>query len=275
MKQIVQNTLLTTFFLLPILVGAQPKPTCAELEGVWEYDLPDQRGIWFSHNDHYMWILVPKERASFQADNPTTEEMAMAYDGLILSVGNVKCSENRGTITHTYTKDPADAGQSFQFDYRVQGKQQQYWVLQADGSRGPEGRSRKLGTFATSSKMSCEISDGFWQYEQPDQYGIAAIADGHFGWILVDKTFWDHPTDLSTPENKATAFAAITAAAGTFSCDEPSIIKWKNLHTKNYRGEGVSFPTENQQSPDRLEFWFLNQQGERTGGGGKAVRMKD
>jgi len=275
MKSTILTSLLATIlFLLPDLLTAQNKTSCSQLDGVWEYDLPDARGMWFSKEGRYLWVVFPKERKTFAGESPTIEEEAEAFGEINVSTGTWKCEEQRATVTQLYIKNPAQAGQTFQFDFEVIGDKAKYWVLQADGSRGPEGNFHKIGDFGKPNKENCGTADGFWEYELPDQYGISALAGGYFGWILVEKAWWDGQTDWSTAEGKAAAFDKITTATGSYSCDQQGRPHWKNLHAKDYRVEGQSFATENELQGGNIQFWFLDAEGKRNGGGGKAKRLK-
>ena len=111
--------LIFTFLLSTLRLSAQPKSTCADLEGVWQYELPTERGMFFCSNNRYLWMLIPKDRKPFASEQPTPEEKATAFDYLNASTGTIACDGKRGTITHLYTKNPKETGQSFQFDYEI------------------------------------------------------------------------------------------------------------------------------------------------------------
>jgi hypothetical protein len=262
----------TLLLLSPLFLLAQPPTTCAALEGVFEYDLDDQRGLWFCQGDRYLWILVDKDRAEFSGEEPTPEEKAAAFDALNISTGTVTCEGNRGTIHQELTKNPALAGTSFQFDYETEGKMTTAWIIQEDGSRGVTYPSHLVADLKASGKEGCERMRGFWSYDLPDQEGVFVASDDHFAWIVVNKEFWADPPDLSTVEEKARAFDNIIAATGTYTCEDGNRFEWNRQHAKDYRAEGALFSTESEFEGDVQTYFGWDADGERTEWG-KAARM--
>lgn len=250
-----------------------PKASCAQWEGVWEYDLPNQRGMAFIHHDRFLWILVPKERAAFASGDPTPEEKAAAFDGFVAQAGTMECEGIRGTPTFQYSKIPQESGQSFQFDLELNGDKAKYWILQPDGSRGPESHSHRVATFDKPGKKGCDQISGFWEYILPEQEGIFVATGEYFAWVVFSKGFWQSKPDLNAVENKAHGFDSIIAAAGTFSCDNNQFT-WNHLHAKDYRAEGTRFSAEIASEKDILQYWILDGEGKRIEPGGKIRRLK-
>lgn len=260
-------------FSLLYLPPTQAQTSCKALEGVWQYDLPDARGMWFSQNNRYSWVLVPKERKAFTSGQPTPEEKALAFDGLNFSTGSFACNGTRVTVTHLYTKDPQQAGKTFQFDYELKDGRCRYWIIQADGSRGAEGSSVKMDDFMPQGLKGCHQLNGFWEFDLPDMYGIFAQSHGYFSWILVDKKYWDAKTNPGTTEAKAQAYDKMIVDAGIVTCTDQGRFTWNQLYTKNPMAENTFGKTDNVFDKDQTQWWNLDQAGKRMETGGKARRL--
>lgn len=275
MKKVVYHLFLFLFLpfaLSPILLTAQTSLDCTALEGVYEYDLGDQRGFWFCQGDRYLWILVDKERPEFSGDQPTPEEKAAAFDALNISTGTISCEGNRGTIHQEITKDPSLAGTSFQFDFEKDGDIATSWIIQEDGSRGAVFPSHRLADLEAPVKDGCSRMRGFWRYDLPEQDGMFVASDDYFAWIVVNKEFWANPPDLNTVEGKAMAFDNITAASGTYTCNDGSRFEWNRLHAKDYRAEKALFSTESEFEGTVQTYFGWDAEENRTEWG-KAVQM--
>ena len=266
--------LVFSFLFFTSLLSAQSKSTCAELEGVWQYDLPTERGMFFCSNNRYVWVLIPKDRKPFAAEQPTSAEKATAFDYLNISTGTFACDGKRVTATHLYTKNPKESGQSFQFDYEKKDGKIKYWVIQADGSRGVEGNSYKIADFKAATQNGCDRMNGFWEYDLPDHHGIFVHSGGYYSWIWVQKKFWDSKPAISSLESKALAFDNIIATAGTVNCDNQGRYTWNRIHAKNYRAESYFFSSENEFKNDTMYYWNLDTNGKRIEPSGKNIRLK-
>lgn len=262
------------FFSLLFQPSALAQSSCKVLEGVWQYDLPDGKGMWFSQNDRYLWVLNPKDRKAFSSGQTIPEEKAQAFDELNFSTGTFSCNGNRATVTHRFSKDPQQAGQSFQFDFEIKDGRARYWIIQADGSRGVEGNSNKIADFMPNAQKGCDRLNGFWEYDLPDLYGIFAHSHGYFGWILVDKKYWDAKTSPGTKDAKAQAFDKVMADAGIVTCTDQGRFTWNLLHAKNPMAENTFFHTDNIFEKDQTQWWIVDPAGKRTENGGKAKRLK-
>lgn len=269
--------LLMSFFFLTAsisLSSAQSSTDCKVLEGVWEYDLEAARGLLFIGNGRYLRVRVPMDRTRFAANEPSIPEKATAYDGLDIGYGTLTCDNQRLNAFQVYAKDPAAEGVNFEFEFDIQGNKVRYWGIKPDGTRGPQGQSHKVADFSNPPKKGCEQITGFWEYNLPDQVGIAAAAGDYFAWILIDKDFWSIKKSPETVENKADAFDHIVAAAGTYSCDDHGIYTWNRIHDKDYRMEGLPFSSENVVEKDIQSYWVLDENGNRTDFQGTCDRLK-
>ena len=253
---------------------AQPASGCIALEGVWEYDLEEARGLLFIRNGHYLRVRVPRDRTRFAANEPSIPEKAAAYDGLDIGYGTLTCDNKMLNAIQVYAKDPALEGVNFEFEFEINGSKVKYWGIMPDGTRGPQGESHKVADFSNPPKKGCEQITGFWEYNLPDREGIAVAAGNYFAWILVSKDYWETNKSPETIDDKALAFDNIMAVAGTFSCDDQGIFTWNRLHAKDYRTEGISFSSENKFKKDYHTYWVLDEDGNRTDMHGTCDRLK-
>ncbi len=248
---------------------------CPEHNGAWIYDLPDQEGIALAMDGYVMAVRYAKGRKPFAGENPTLEEKAAAFDAMNIAMGKWTCDGKRGYVTYQYHKDPGISGQSFSFDYVIEGHQTTYWGIQPDGSRAAEpGHSHQVADPVTTPANNDGYPNGFWRYELPDQVGYAAIMGNYFAWIIIDKAFLADPPDLNTLEGKAAAYDAILADAGTFAYDGNSRFVWNRTFAKNTQDATLPLLSENELHGNTINYWVLDPDGKRIEPGGKNVRAE-
>lgn len=265
---------LPLFFCLLSPAFAQNEPDCAALEGVWEYDLDTHRGLWFSKDGRYLWVMVGKERSELPDGELGLKEKAHAFSVINIAYGEISCDEKRGTAKNIYAEIPAWTGNAFQFDFEIAEGRARYWVIQENGSRGPGGRTHKIADIPAPGEEGCSRIAGFWAYSLAEQEGIFVASEEYFAWILINKEFWQSNPGLDTEEDKARAFDNISAAAGTYSCDEEGRYEWRRLHAKDSRAEKGTFLSEGYIEDETQHYWILDGEGRRYEPGGKAVRLK-
>ena len=115
------------------------------LVGTYVYELEGAVGMNIWTETHFIWLLTSKTRAPFQDEEPTQAEKAAAFMSLTADGGTYTITgPSRITVHRLFSSDPSLVGTEFSFDYEIDGDLVKYWVIRADGSRGPEGRSRKI-----------------------------------------------------------------------------------------------------------------------------------
>ena len=135
---------------LPTAGGAEgeARPTLA---GTWEYLLDDREGMSICTDTHYLWILVSKERESFQGDRPTEAEKASAFSSAYAEGGTYAYSgPTRVTHHRLFCTNPNLVGTEFSADNEFDGDLLRMWHLNPDGSRrAMVGMARRLKASTT------------------------------------------------------------------------------------------------------------------------------
>jgi hypothetical protein len=123
-------------------VEAEDSPS---LVGTYIYELEGAEGMNIWTETHFIWLLTSKARMPFKGDEPTETEMASAFTSLTADGGTYTITgPSRITVHRLFSSDPSLVGTEFTFEYEIDGNLVKYWVIRPDGSRGPEGRSRKI-----------------------------------------------------------------------------------------------------------------------------------
>ena len=123
-------------------VEAEDSPS---IVGTYIYELEDQEGIAIWTETHFIYLLTSKTRVQFKDEEPTESEKAMAFTSLTADGGTYTYSgPSRIKVHRLFSSDPNLVGTEFMFDFEIDGDLAKYWIIQPDGSRGPEGRSRKI-----------------------------------------------------------------------------------------------------------------------------------
>ncbi|UCE42252.1 MAG: lipocalin-like domain-containing protein [Candidatus Aminicenantes bacterium] len=117
----------------------------SSIVGTYIYELEDQEGIAIWTETHFIYLLTSKMRMPFKDEEPTESEKAAAFTSLTADGGTYTFSgPSRITVHRLFSSDPNLVGTEFMFDFEIDGDSAKYWIIQPDGSRGPEGRSRKI-----------------------------------------------------------------------------------------------------------------------------------
>ncbi len=123
-------------------VEAEDSPS---IVGTYIYELEDQEGIAIWTETHFIYLLTSKTRMPFKDEEPTESEKALAFTSLTADGGTYTFSgPSRITVHQLFSSDPNLVGTEFMFDFEFDGDLVKYWIIQPDGSRGPEGKSRKI-----------------------------------------------------------------------------------------------------------------------------------
>lgn len=113
--------------------------------GTYEYVLEDMEGMCIYTETHVMWLLSSKTRKPFQGEQPTDAEKAVAFDSSFAEVCTYKfVGPSRITGRRLFSTNPNLVGKELTWEYEFEGELCKYWILQADGSRGPMGMARRL-----------------------------------------------------------------------------------------------------------------------------------
>ncbi len=185
------------------------------------YEMEGRKAMNIITPTHGIWMNVAEDRVDFAGETPTQEEKAAAYDAFQATAGSWSCEGKRCTFTRLFDKQMELAGTSFGFEYEVEGNLCRYWIIQPDGSRGPEGLARKLADWDAPS--NCNAYTGVWEHHD---IGGIYIQSGNYGAFIniLDPTYHPEGGDLTTTSEKAKAFDAYKAAFYIAHCDEKGMV---------------------------------------------------
>lgn len=141
-RNCILSCLMITSISLPFSLYAQKSPS---IVGTYIYSLEDREGMCIFTKTHFLWLLSDKKRSSFQGAEPSEPEKAIAWMAANADGGTYKyVGPSRITIHRLFSTDPGLVGKEFTFEYEFDKDICSYWILQADGSRGPKGTARRV-----------------------------------------------------------------------------------------------------------------------------------
>ena len=120
------------------------KQGCDQMNGFWEYDLPNQTGRYAYANGYFGWILLDRKVTSTGLVIQSIEEKANAYDQILAVAGKGVCdTTQRYSWTRLYTKDYREEGTISRSDIKFQNDRVQWWYVDAAGKRLETGGKAK------------------------------------------------------------------------------------------------------------------------------------
>ena len=128
-------------------------------------------------------------------------------------------------------------------------------------------------SFELQAQSPCEALTGVWKYELDDQEGMNIITPTHVIWVLIRKGREDFKAAEPTDEEKAAAFTALNASAGTWTC-EGNRATITYLFNKNPAFAGTSFDFEYEIEGNLTKYWIIQSDGSR-GPMGKSWKVAD
>lgn len=246
--------LLTLVLVLGFTLLSQSPP--AEVLGVWKYQLETQEGMSIVTPTHFIWVITAKNRSDFQAENPSIAEKVKAYDAMNVAAGTVTYLGNKKIkFTYTHHSTPQLVGTSFEWTYEKEGDLLQFWIIQDDGSKGPQMQSKRLSDWGVSE--DCSEFNGVWAYEE---WNGLYIQCRNYGLWLINS----QPIDkVTTDEEKVTAFDRIGGSAAISDCLGAGRGVWNVIHDSDIRYEKVAIGLVTEAlSTDRLKCYRLKANGQ-------------
>lgn len=144
-KAFIRSCLVVLVISLFSPLQAQEAKKSPSIVGTYLYVLEDEEGMCIATNTHIIWVLSDKKRTSFQAEEPTDAEKSIAFTSAYADGGTYKfAGPSRITIHRLFSTNPNLVGKEFTFEYEFENDIIKYWILQADGSRGPLGTARRV-----------------------------------------------------------------------------------------------------------------------------------
>ena len=267
-------TLLIFFYFIVLSYGMNGQGIPKELTGVWKYETEGLEGITIISPTHAAWILTKNNRPNLNGQALTTEDKIKAYNS-IQNIG-ILTQKTEGTVggtkrcasTYLYSNDPSRVGQSFSWEYEKKGDYFNYWIIQPDGSRGYQGKARKLADW--DAKVEWSKLNGLWKYSGP--YTGYYMHSGNYGlWLIIN----DPNLQVATDEGKAHAFDVINSAAALVQNVDNHKQVWRVLHAYDENMENQSIYTGMKAiTPDLYEVWYDDGFGKPTGTGWAIQRVK-
>lgn len=257
-----KNSLTTTLssILICVTLTSLAQNKASEITGVYQYLLDDRVGIAIISPTHFAWMLTDKDRQTFQDDMPSMEEKSKAYLSQNAAAGTwTFTSNNRIQNTFTHHFNPKAIGNSFEYEFeRVAGDLLSFWVLDAEGKRGPKLQSKKIAEW--NAKGSCSTYNGVWSYEGWN--GISINSGAYIIWVIHTELV----PDLSTDEHKAQAFDNLNGCAVIADCSYADKHFWTIIHSSDSRREKTRASTVLLSASEKqLQLDFINQKGEAIG----------
>lgn len=246
--------LLTLVLVSGFTLLSQSPP--AEVLGVWKYQLENQERMSIVTPTHFIWVITAKNRSDLQEENPSLAEKIKAYDAMNVAAGTVTYLDNKKIkFTYTHHSIPQFVGTSFEWTYEKEGDFLQFWIIQDDGSKGPQMQSKKLSDWEVSE--DCSEFNGVWTYEE---WNGLYIQCRNYGLWLINSQPMDKVT---TDEEKATAFDRIGGSAAISDCLGAHRGVWIVIHDSDIRYEKVAIGLVTEVlSPDRLKCYRLKANGQ-------------
>ncbi len=254
MKKITWLILLSLVTNMTLLAQSPP----AEVLGVWKYQLENQEGMSIVTPTHFIWIINQKNRSEFVKEELSLAEQIKAYEAMNVAAGTVTyLGDKRIKMTYTHHSTPQLVGTSFVWTYEKKGDLLQFWILQKDGTKGPQMQSKKLSDWEVGG--DCSAFNGVWAYEE---WNGLYIQCRNYGLWLINSQAMDKVT---TDEEKVKAFANISGSAAISDCLGKGRGFWNVIHGTDIRfeKEAIGLRTE-KLSPSRIKCYRLGAKGQTT-----------
>jgi hypothetical protein len=127
------------------------------------------------------------------------------------------------------------------------------------------------GVLAQPKKASLT---GVWKYELDGWEGMCIFSPTHFIWVLTDKNRQPFTNPTPTISQKAIAYEAINAAAGTWELESDSRGKNTLLYTSNPHLKGNFVRYDFELVGNEFNYWVIQPDGSR-GASGKCRKLAD
>jgi len=243
-----------------------------ELTGVWKYQIEGLEGISIISPTHSAWILTKADRPNLHGKVLNNEEKVNAYNavGSISILSQKKVPGNkRIASTHLLSNDPSRVGQSFSWDFEINGNFLAYWVIQSDGTRGYNGKARKLASW--NAKTDWSKLNGLWKYIN---LGTGYYMHcGNYGlWLIIN----DPLLKVTTDEGKAHAYDMINSSAALVQNVDNRHQVWHVLHSFNENQENQSIYSGMKAiNPDLYDVWMDDGHGKANDSKWQIQRVKN
>ena len=141
------NPLLITLspLLINLLFASPPVPqqsACAKWNGVWEYMLEGQVGMFIISNDYAIGVYTAQQRPRLSAQ-PTVQERADAFATLFAETWKISCEGSRISFDVLQSSVPNRVGTKLVSEVTLTGNEAWRLVTPAGPQTGP-GRGRRV-----------------------------------------------------------------------------------------------------------------------------------
>lgn len=244
--------------LLAFSLNLSAQTSNSEILGVYQYQVEGIEGMSIISPTHFIWVISNKDRQPFSSADPSDEEKAEAYDALNIAAGTwEETGDRRIKFTYTHHVNASLIGQSFEWEYKKEGDQFNYWILQEDKSRGPQQQSRRIADW--NAPGTCSQDNGTWEYVEWN--GVYLQCGNYGAWVIQNELV----KDASTVAGKAKAFEAMNGRFAIGDCREGKSF-WNILHASDIRQEKAIIGCATKKLNDgRYKWQVLNVKGEPAG----------
>ena len=117
--------------------------SCAKWNGVWEYTIPGQTGMFIIAGDYAVGIYTAVQRARLGAQ-PTVPERANAFDSLFAESWKIRCEGQRIYFDVLHSSHPNRVGTKLISDLTLSGDEASWRLLTPAGTQAGSGSARRI-----------------------------------------------------------------------------------------------------------------------------------
>lgn len=142
------NPLLRTAAALVISsVVASPalsqESACAKWNGVWEYMLEGQVGMFIISNDYAIGMYTGQQRSRL-SEQPTVQERADAFASMFAEAWKIRCEGSRIYFDVLHSANPNRVGANLISEVTLTGNEANWRLVTPDGTQTGSGRGRRI-----------------------------------------------------------------------------------------------------------------------------------
>ena len=142
MKSLLRIVAVLAIGVAPVHPLLSQQSTCTKWNGVWEYTIAGQAGMFIIANDYAIGMYTAVQRARL-GEQPSVQERANAFDSLFAESWRIRCDGSRIYFDVLQSSHPNRVGTKLISDLTLTGDEAS-WRLAPDGTQTGAGSGRRI-----------------------------------------------------------------------------------------------------------------------------------
>ena len=143
MTSFLKAVAVVAFGLAHVHPALSQQSSCAKWNGVWEYTMPGQTGMFIVANEYSVGIYTAVRRAPL-GEQPTVQERATAFDSLFAESWRIRCEGQRMYFDVLQSSHPNRIGTKLISDVKLSGDEASWRLLTPAGEQTGAGSARRI-----------------------------------------------------------------------------------------------------------------------------------